>query len=319
MEYARLGTSGLKISRVCLGTNMMGSYVDEERSAELIHTFLDTGGNFIDTANIYTAGASETAIGKALTGRRHDAVLATKAAGPMGEGPNDRGASRRHLIAQAEASLQRLQTDYIDLFILHFWDNDTALDETLRAVDDLVHQGKVRYVGVSNYSAWQAVKALWTADRHGLDPIRSIQLRYSFLRREAETEILPAAQEHGLSVTPYWLLEAGVFTGKYQRGQQPEESSRFGQRPRMAEMFMKDESMDVAERVQAIAERAGHTPTDVVIAWALAKPAISSVIIGTSRPEQVKANNSAVDVKLSEDDLAELDQLGAGMLTPAAH
>lgn len=312
MEYVRLGTSGLKVSQVCLGTNMMGSYVDDARSAELVDTFLDTGGNFIDTANIYTGGASETAIGKALTNRRHEAVVATKAAGPAGEGPNDKGASRRHLISQAEASLQRLQTDYIDLFILHVWDNDTPLDETLRALDDLVRQGKVRYVGVSNYNGWQAVKALWTADRLGLDPIRSIQLRYSFLRREAEAETFAAAQAHGLSVTPYWLLEAGVFTGKYKRGEKPEEASRFGQRPGMADRFMNDETLDVAERVQAIAERTGNTPTDVVIAWALSKPVISSVIVGTSRPEQVKANNASVDVKLSEEDLAELDALGTG-------
>ncbi len=311
MEYARLGNSGLKVSPTCLGTNMMGAYVDDRRSAELIDAFLETGGNFIDTADIYSAGASEEAIGKALKGHRQEAIVATKVAGPAGEGPNDKGASRAHILASAEASLRRLQTDYIDLYILHFWDKDTALSETLRAMDDLVRQGKVRYVGVSNYQSWQAVQALWTADQLGLDPIRSIQLRYSFLRREPEPEVFPAALEHGLAITPYWLLEAGVFTGEYRRGEQPDADSRFGQRPRMAEMFMKDEALDVADRVQAIADRSGHSPTDVVIAWALAKPAITSVIVGTSRVEQVKANNSAADVRLSDEDLAELEQLGA--------
>ena len=213
-------------------------------------------------------------------------------------------------MASAEASLRRLQTDYIDLYILHFWDDETSLDESLRAMDDLVRQGKVRYVGVSNYAGWQAVQALWTADRLGLDPVRSIQVRYSFLQRQAEAEVFPAAQEHGLAITPFWLLEAGVFTGKYRRGEQPDAQSRFGQRPRMAEMFMKDETLEIAERVQVIAERTGHSPTDVVIAWALSKPAITSVIVGTSRTEQVTANNAAVDVQLTDDDLAELDQLG---------
>jgi len=317
LKYARLGSSGLKVSPTCLGTNMMGAYVDERRSAELIDVFLETGGNFIDTADIYSAGASEEAIGKALKRRRHEAIVATKVAGPAGEGPNDKGASRAHIMASAEASLRRLQTDYIDLYVLHFWDNDTALSESLRAMDDLVRQGKVRYVGVSNYQSWQAVQALWTADQLGLDPIRSVQLRYSFLRREPEAEAFPAAIEHGLAVTPYWLLEAGVFTGKYRRGEKPDTDSRFAHRPGMADMFMNDTTLDVAERVQAIAERTGHSPTDVVIAWALAKPAITSVIIGTSRVEQVRANNAAADVRLSDEDLAELDQLGAGPPPPA--
>jgi len=311
LEYVRLGTAGMKVSRLCLGTNMMGSYVDEKASTELIHTFLECGGNFIDTADVYAQGASEEAIGKALKTHRHQAVVATKAYLPMGAGPNDRGTSRAHIMAASEASLRRLQTDYIDLYILHYWDPDTPIEESLRAMDDLVRQGKVRYVGVSNFAAWQVMRAVWAADKLGLEPVRSVQVQYSFLDRHPEEELFPVCVDQGLILTPYWVLLAGMLTGKYERGQPPPEDSRMGRRPQAAERYLTDRNFNAAERLCAIAEESGRTPTELTLAWALSKPAIGSVIAGTSRPEQVKANCEAVDVSLSDDTLAALDAVGA--------
>ena len=304
----------MQVSRICLGTNMLSSYVDEAAGATLIETFLDCGGNFIDTADIYSKGGSEEVIGKAfkgMKGRRQDAIIATKLSSPMGEGPNDRGNSRMHITASAEASLKRLQTDYIDLYILHYWDPQTPLEETLRAMDDLVRQGKVRYIGVSNFTAWQVVKAQWVGERMGLDPIRSVQLEYNFLDRGAEQELFPMCQEQGLTITPYWVLQAGMFTGKYQRGKEPPQGTRMEARPGMRQRWMSDPMFDIAEKVQAVAKKAGHTPTEVSLAWALSKPPIGSVIAGTSRPEQVKANCEAVDIELSPEVLAELDATDA--------
>ena len=310
MQYARLGTAGVKVSRLCLGTNMLGGYVDDAQGAELVNTFIECGGNFIDTSNNYNEGRSEEALGKALKGQRDQVVLATKVYSAMGEGPNDRGSSRYHIMHQAKASLRRLQTDYIDLYMLHFWDNDTPLEETLRAMDDLVRQGKVRYVGLSNFNAWQTVSALWTAGRLGLDPVHSVQTEYSFLKRTAEAELFPMAERHGLTITPFWVLRAGMFTGKYQRGQEPTAESRFGQRPRMAQMFMKDDAWDIAGQVEAVAKEAGRTPTAVTLSWALSKPVVSSVIAGTSRPEQVRENCAAVDIQLGAEELEALDAIG---------
>ena len=310
MQYTRLGTAGVKTSRICLGTNMMGGYVDDQASARLIDTFLDCGGNFIDTADVYSRGKSEEAIGKALKVRRHEAFVATKLNAPMGEGPNDRGNSRSHIMESAEASLKRLQTDYIDLYILHRWDTDSSLAESLRAMDDLVRQGKVRYVGVSNFTAWQVMKALWTADKLGLDPIRSVQVQYSYIVRDTEQELFPMCLDEGLTIHPYWVLNSGMFTGKYQRGQEPATDSRFGSLPQMAQRWLTDRNFTIAEQLEAVARDSGHSPAELTIAWALSKPVIGSVIAGSSRPEQVKANCEAADISLSPESLNALDALG---------
>ncbi len=266
MQYARLGNAGVKVSRICLGTNMMGSYVDQESCSKLVHTFLEEGGNFIDTSDSYSQGVSEELIGRALEGRRREAVLATKLYAPMGPGPNDRGASRKHIMDAAEDSLRRLQTDYIDLYILHRWDPETPIEETLRAMDDLVRTGTVRYVGVSNYAAWQVVKNLWTADRLGLDPICSVQVEYSLGRRGAEAELFPLALEEGLAVTPFWVLRAGMFTGRYQRGQGTPADSRFNHQPGMGKTMMQEEAYDVAEGLEEVAKQTGHTPAETALA-----------------------------------------------------
>ena len=307
MEYARLGKAGLKVSKICLGTNMMGGYVDEEASIEMVHAFLDNGGNFIDGADIYTAGRSEEAIGKALKGRRQEAVLATKVHGAMGPGPNDKGTSRQHIMDGVEGSLRRLQTDYLDLYILHRWDAETLLEETVRAMDDLVRQGKVRYVGVSNFAAWQVMKVLWVGDRLGADPIVSLQSKYSLLDRSVEAEIIPMAQEQGLGFTPFWVLEAGMFTGKYRRDQPTPEGSRFSFNPNMAGRWMREELFELADRVESLAQEKGWTPTQVTLAWALSKPYVTSAIVGASRPEQVQANCEAAGYRLTEDEMQALE------------
>lgn len=310
MEYVRLGTAGVKVSRLCLGTNMMGGYVDAAASAKLIDTFLECGGNFIDTADVYGQGKSEEAVGKALRGKRQQAVVATKLYSAMGEGPNDRGSSRYHIIEAAEASLRRLETDYIDLYILHYWDPETPLEESLRAMDDLVRQGKVRYVGISNFAAWQVMKALGIAESTGFDPVRSVQVQYSFLNRKPEDELFDLCESEGVTITPYWVLQAGMFTGKYEQGKEDPAGSRFAQRPGMKSFMATDQAYKAAEGVRAVAKQSGRTPTELTLAWALSKPAIGSVIAGTSRPEQVKANCAAVDLQLSDDEVQALDAIG---------
>ncbi|MBM3939282.1 MAG: aldo/keto reductase [SAR202 cluster bacterium] len=310
MQYVNLGTAGVKISRLALGTNMLGGYVDEQRSIELVHAFLDAGGNFIDEADVYGGGKSEEIMGKALKGRRGQAVLATKFNAPMGQGPNDKGNSRKHLMDSIEASLRRLQTDYIDLYIIHNWDATTHIAETLRTMDDLVRQGKIRYVGVSNFAAWQVVRALWVASRYGFDPVRSVQIEYSFTKRGPENDILPMASEMGLIVTPYWVLQAGILTGKYKQGEAPQ-GSRFAANAqtaqRMKDRFLREETPSIIERLEQVSREAGKTPAQVTIAWALSKPAIGSVIAGTSRPEQVRENCEAVGITLTEDQIKRLD------------
>jgi len=311
MEYVRLGTAGVQVSQICLGTNMLGGYVDEKASIEVVRSFMDAGGNFIDLSDTYNEGKSEEAVGKAVKGRRDEVVLGSKVSGTTGPGPNDRWASRKHVMSSVEGSLRRLGTDYLDLYTIHFWNPDVPLEESLRAFDDLVRQGKVRYVGVSNFSGWQVMKALWTADKMGLDPIRAVQTEFSLLKREPEAELFPVCVDQNLISTPYWVLQAGLFTGRYQQGKEAPADSRFANRPGLAQRFGKDEAYSAVEHVVALAGESGHTPTEVSIAWALSKPSVGSVIIGSSKPEQVKANLAAVDVRLDNEVLDALDSITA--------
>jgi len=313
MQYMKLGSAGMKVSRICLGSNMMGGYVDEETSAKLVHTFIECGGTFIDTADAYNEGKAEEYIGLALRGHRHQVVLASKVYPATGKGPNDRGTSRKHVMDAVDASLRRLQTDYLDLYSLHYWDADTPLEESLRAMDDLVREGKVRYVGVSNFAAWQVTRCLWLADTMGLDPVRAVQVEYSFVRRGAEAEMFPLCQAHGLAITPYWVLRAGLFTGRYQEGQQPPEGTRFAQRPSFQQMMARDNAFSAAEKLDAVAHQVGQSSATVTLAWALSKPAITAVVAGTSRPEQVQANCAAADVTLPKEALDALDAIGPGV------
>ena len=310
MEYARLGGSGLVVSKVCLGTNMFGAgYVEDARAVAVVHAAAEQGINFIDTADMYNDGRSEEVVGKAIRGRRGDFVVATKGFSAMGPGPNDRGNSRQHLAAAVEASLRRLGTDYIDLYLAHFWDPETPLEETLSALDDMVRQGKVRYVGCCNFSAWQVAEALGIAWERGLAPLSVVQPEYNFARREIERDLLPLCEKHGVGVTPYQILMGGILTGAYRREEKPAADSHMASRHAGGAFnkYWTTECFALVDRVAALAAECGVTPVQVGLAWALSRPAVSSVIVGASRPEQVAQNAAAVDVRLPEAVLADLD------------
>ncbi|MBI4234445.1 MAG: aldo/keto reductase [Chloroflexi bacterium] len=304
MKYTRLGRSGLKVSRICLGTNMLGGYVDEEASIRVVDACMEHGVNFIDTADSYNAGRSEEVLGKAMKGRRKEIILATKVYSPQGQGINDRGASRKHIMDGVAASLRRLQTDYIDLYQIHFWDAETPLEETLRTLDDLVRRGMVRYIGCSNFAAWQLCKALWVSDKLGLERFESVQPSYNFMHREIERELLPACLDQQVGVIPYQVLMSGMFAGRYREGEAPPPGSRMAERPQSRERNFRKEIFGVAEKLGGLAQQSGHTPAQLTLAWALANPAITSVIAGASKPEQVAQNAKVADITLSPEEVA---------------
>ena len=312
MEYARLGRSGLKVSRICLGTNMFGAgYVGDERAISVVNAAYDQGINFIDTADAYHSGLSEHVVGKAVRGRRHDFIVATKGFAPTGPGVNQRGLSRKHIIEAAEGSLRRLDTDYIDLYQAHYWDPETPLEETLSTLDHLVRQGKIRYIGCSNFAAWQLCRALWVSDKHGLERFQSVQPEYSFRRRAIEAELFPLCEDQGIGVLPYQLLMGGVLTGAYsQPGEPPVDSHMASLHAKRAkDTYWNDTSFGTVERLKALSDQAGHEPSQLVLAWALSKPVVTSAIVGCSRPEQMVKNAEAVGIRLTPDVLDELDSL----------
>src|SRR5918999_1865554 len=229
MEYRRLGRTGLMVSELCLGCMTFGRELDEEGSREIVARFLEAGGNFIDTADVYAMGSSEEIVGRAIREVRDDVVLATKFRFAMGDGPNDAGLSRKHVISGCEASLRRLGTDYLDLFQIHAWDALTPLEETLSALTDLVRAGKVRYIGVSNFTAWQLMKSLWISELRGLESFVCLQPQYSLVERNIEREILPVCREEGLGVIPWSPLGGGFLSGKYRRDQRPPQGSRIAE------------------------------------------------------------------------------------------
>ena len=314
MQYRRLGDSGLEVSAIGLGTNNFGDnsrwpfHMGPEEVATLIHASLDAGVNTLDTANAYGEGRSEEYIGRALKGRREDAVIATKVHGRMGEGPNREGLSRKAIMHEVEQSLRRLQTDYIDLYQLHQIDHATPIEETMRALDDLVRDGKVRYVGCSNFEAWRLCEAVWTARTAGLAPMVSVQPPYSMLNRDVERELLPVCDRYGIGVLPYFPLEHGLLTGKYRRGQPPPADSRLAVHgaPLQAADF------DLIEALAGFAESRGHTLLELAFAWLLSRPSVSSVIAGATRPEQIRANAAAVQWRLSEEELESVGRILEG-------
>ncbi|MCI0887809.1 MAG: aldo/keto reductase [Chloroflexi bacterium] len=312
MEYARLGSTGLKVSRVCIGTNMFGAdYVDDARAISVVHAALDNGVNFIDTADAYNDGRSEEVVGKAVKGRRSDYVVATKGFVATGPGENDRGLSRKHLMDAVEDSLRRLGTDYIDLYQLHYWDPDTPLEETLGTLDDLVHQGKIRYIGCSNFAAWQLCRALWVSDKNGFARIESLQPEYNFGKRDIEAELFPLCEDQGVGVIPYQVLMGGVLTGAYDRAIEPGSDTHMASRhaARARNTYWTDENFDRVERMRSIAADLGCEVPQLVVAWVLSKPVVTSVIVGSSRPEQVAKNALAVGIKPTDDVLQILDSL----------
>lgn len=307
MEYRPLGASGLRVSVIGLGGNTFGRYTDEAGTARIVDAALDAGVNFFDTANIYNAGVSEEHLGKALKGRREQAIIATKAGMRMGTGANDTGSSRKHLIASAHASLRRLQTDYIDVFQIHAFDPRTPLEESLGALNDLVRAGDARYAGCSNYDAWRMTRALWISDRHGWAPFISIQPEYNMLSRAIELEVIPACVELGVGIIPYSPLAGGLLTGKYSSGVAPE-GTRGYQNPGFAERLT-SETLQVVASLDDWASEHGHSVGELALAWLAARPAVATVIAGVTRPEQVIANVSASEWRLSADELEEIDGL----------
>jgi aryl-alcohol dehydrogenase-like predicted oxidoreductase len=311
MEYRQLGRSGLRVSLIGLGGNTFGRYADEARTAAIVRQAVESGINFFDTANIYNGGLSEEYLGKAIRGHRDEVLIATKVGMRFGDGPNERGSSRKHVIESCHASLRRLGVDAIDLYQIHEFDPLTPLDETLGALDDLVHAGTVRYIGCSNYDAWRVVQALWISDRTHVAKFVSVQPEYSLLERDAERELVPCCLELGLGVIPYLPLGAGVLTGKYKPGEPPPEGTRGYNNPNFARR-LKQETLQAVQRLDTWARERGHTVGELALAWLAARPAVSTIIAGTTRPEQVVANTRAADWHLTAEDLREIDAVLAG-------
>ncbi|HEX6510489.1 MAG TPA: aldo/keto reductase, partial [Chloroflexota bacterium] len=305
MHYRHLGSSGLKVSVVGLGTNNFGGRIDEAASMRVIDAALDAGINLFDTADVYGGGKSETYIGERIKGRRDDVLIATKFRARMGEGPNDQGGSREYILRAVEASLRRLQTDYIDLYQMHSPDPDTPIEETLSALDDLVHQGKVRYIGSSNFNGWQIADAAWIARVNHWSPFISAQNEYSLVNRAVEREVIPAGERFGVGMLPYLPLAGGLLTGKYRRGQAPPSGTRLARSPR-ADRFLNDPGFDVVEGLERFAAESGLSLLQVAIGGLAAQPQVASVIAGATTPEQVAANVEAGDWQPNPDDLAEI-------------
>jgi len=306
MRYRKLGTSGLDVSVLGLGTNAFGGRADKDTSIRVLHHAVDNGITFIDTANIYTGTKSEEIIGEAFEGRRHEVILATKAGMKRGEGPNSSGSSRQHIFQEIEGSLKRLRTDYIDLYQIHAFDPKTPLDETLRALDDLVSSGKVRYVGASNYSAWQLMKSLAISDKRQLTQYVSVQPGYSLADRGVERELLPFCSDQGIGVIPYFPLAGGILTGKYSGGSVPS-GSQLDKNPNFAQR-MDAARMELGERVAKIAAEIGTSATALSLAWLMHQPAVSTVIAGATREAQIDENLKAVELDLSQDVLQALNE-----------
>jgi aryl-alcohol dehydrogenase-like predicted oxidoreductase len=311
VEYRQLGPAGLRVSAVGLGTNQFGGKVDQAGVTAIIDAAIEAGITFIDTADVYTRTRSEETIGVAVRGRRQQVVLATKVASPVGDGPNDRGASRHRIMEGAEAALRRLQTDYIDLFQIHRWDDTTPIEETLRALDDLVRSGKARYVGASNFAAWQLARANAIAELRGWSSFVTIQPHYHLLERGIERELVPFCAASGVGILPYFPLAGGFLTGKYRRGEAAPPGSR-GESNRYVQQYMTDGNFTIVEQLSAWAQERGHSMGELAHAWLLAQPRVCSVISGATSPQQVREHAPAADWRLNADDVTEINAILAG-------
>ena len=313
MEERNLGRSGLRVSAVGLGCNNLGGRCDWEASRAVVHAALDAGITLFDTANVYprpARGRSEEYLGKILGERRKEVVLATKVGIPM-DGGRLGGLSRRTVMASAEESLRRLGTDWIDLYQMHRFDPLTPVEETLRAMDDLVRQGKVRYLGLSRFASWQVVDALWTAKAHGLNAPVSCQDEYSLLAREPDLGLLDAMAAQGLGMLPYFPLASGMLTGKYRRDAPPPEGTRFSSTPILTDHFATAENWAVVEGLERFCAARSRTLLELAFSWLLSRPTVASVIAGATRPEQVAGNVAACGWRLDAAELAEVDRLTA--------
>ena len=319
MELRSLGRTGIKVSNLCLGCMMFGGKTTSADSARIIDRAIDAGINFLDTANVYNAGRSEEATGAALkaNGRRQQVILATKVHGRMGEGPNDWRNTRRHIIESCEASLRRLGTDWIDLYQVHRPDPDIPADETLRALDDLVRAGKVRYIGTSTYAAWQVVESLWVSKEYGLNRFICEQPPYHILDRRIERELVPMAQTFGIGLIPWSPLAGGMLTGKYRRDEPPPEDSRwatYNSNP-MQRRRWNERIFDALEGLEPLAKARGITMSQLALAWVMQQPGITSPIIGPRTMEQLEDNLKAFDVTITAEDREIID----GLVPPGTH
>lgn len=311
MELRQFGSTGIKVSELCLGAMTFGRETPEPESAALLDRFLDAGGNFVDTADAYGGGASEEILGRALGRRRDQIVLATKFRMTAGSGPNDRGASRRNIRRGVEASLKRLQTDWIDLYQIHCWDSATPLEETLSTLDDLVREGKVRYLGASNFTGWQLATALGLAQARGWEPFVSLQPQYSLITRDIERELVPLADYAGLAIMPWSPLGGGLLTGKYQAGEDPPPDTRGGDTTPSAGLMrlrmQREQNFRIAEVVTQVAAEVAKTPAQVALNWVRHRPGVTAPIIGARTMAQLDDNLGAIGWKIDDEHLAVLD------------
>ena len=319
MDYRPLGRTGIRVSPLCLGAMMFGGKTSPADSAAIIDRALDAGINFIDTANVYNQGRSEEAVGEALqrNGRRSQVILATKVHGRMGDDPNAMGNTRRHIIEQCEASLRRLKTDWIDLYQVHRPQPDVPIDETLRALDDLVRSGKVRYIGSSTFAAWQLVESLWVAKEYGLERFVCEQPPYNLLDRRIERELLPMAQAYGFGIIPWSPLAGGLLTGKYRRNAPPPEDSRYANLDAnpLYRRRMNDAIWDVIEPLESLAREKGTTISRFALAWCIHQPGVTSPIIGPRTMEQLEDNLGALEVTITDEDRKAIDRI----IPPGTH
>ena len=317
MEYRFLGRTGLRVSELCLGAMTFGRETSEEDSRSMMDCFVEEGGNFIDTANVYSQGKSEEIVGRWLKEKnRDDVVLATKVRFRMGAGENDLGLSRKHLLSAVEASLRRLQTDYIDLYQVHMWDNGTPLEETLSTLDSLVQTGKVRYIGASNYTAWQLQKAIDISQAHGWEAFACLQPLYNLLDRWSEFELIPVCMNEGVGVIPWSPLRGGWLSGKFRRGMEtPPEGTRVevAEREGWGESwsaYANERTWNVLDALFAVAAESGKEPAQAALRWLLQRPGITAPIIGARTMKQLVSNLGATGWQLSEEQMARLNQAG---------
>lgn len=310
MRFRNLGGSGLRVSTVGLGCNNFGGRIDLEATRRVVDRALDLGITLLDTADSYgNRGGSETFLGETLGARRKDVVLATKVGWPMDDEGVKKGGSRRYVMAAVEDSLKRLKTDWIDLYQFHLTDPDTPIEETLRAFDDLVRAGKVRYVGWSNAAAWQLADAVWTSRANGLSRFVSVQAEYSLLDRTPESELIPAATAFGVGLLPYYPLAGGMLTGKYRQGEAMPEGARLTATPKLAGRYMTQANWRRLDALEGFCRARGRTLLDLAFAWLLSCPIVASVIAGATKPEQVEANVAAGGWVLSQEEEAEIGRI----------
>jgi aryl-alcohol dehydrogenase-like predicted oxidoreductase len=310
MNYRLVGKTGLKVSELCLGTMTFGAAADREESCRIMDRFTEAGGNFLDTANVYSTGVSEEIVGHWLKQKkRDDFVVATKVRFPMGDGPNDGGLSRKHIFASVEDSLRRLGTDYIDLYQVHAWDALTPLEETLSALNDLVRKGVVRYIGASNFRAWQLQKAIYLARQHGWESFVCLQPQYSLLCRATEYELLPLCEHEGVGVIPWSPLRGGLLSGKFKRGEKPEENTRVGTNKEVWERYNNEFTWNIIDVLNEIAKETDKSAAQVALSWVLSRRVITAPIIGARNVAQLNDNLGAIGWSLTEEQARRLNEV----------